>query len=296
MSQPYDASTKYLIETRLADWLPLCGRTTTAKLEIINADLSTVTAAADRVLLVREDPRWLLHLELVSSRDDDLLPNLPAYNILLLRRHRVLVQTAVVLLRKSADWPELNGTFQQGFPGRPPHLVFHYQVVRVWEIPPETFLSGGLGILPLAPLGAVTEAELPSVIRRMDERIRREAADDEAGTLWTAADVLMGLRYPRDLVTHLMQGVKGMKDSVTYQAIVEEGIVQGEVKGLAKGRAEGILRARLEDLLLLGRRRFGNASAETESALRGIADADRLAHMIAALLDASSWEELLATP
>ena len=77
-----------------------------------------------------------------------------------------------------------------------------------------------------------------------------------------------------------------MKDSVTYQAIVEEGEV--------KGRAEGILQARLEDLLLLGRR-FGDASGETESALRGIADADRLAHMIAALLDAPSWEELLAT-
>jgi len=80
MSHPYDASTKYLIETRLADWLPLCDRTTAAELEIIDADLSTVTAAADRVLLVREDAPWLLHLELVSSRDDDLLPNLPAYN------------------------------------------------------------------------------------------------------------------------------------------------------------------------------------------------------------------------
>jgi hypothetical protein len=80
MSHPYDASTKYLIETRLADWLPLCGRTTTAGLEIKNADLSTVTAAADRVLLVHEDPPWLMHVELVSSRDDNLLPNLPAYN------------------------------------------------------------------------------------------------------------------------------------------------------------------------------------------------------------------------
>src|SRR5580658_624776 len=124
MSHPYDASTKYLIETRLADWLPLCGRSTTAPLEIINADLSTVTAAADRVLLVREDPPWLLHLELVSSRDDDLLPNLPAYNILLRRCHGVLVQTVVVLLRKSAEWPELIGTIQWGFPGRPPYFLF----------------------------------------------------------------------------------------------------------------------------------------------------------------------------
>jgi len=78
-----------------------------------------------------------------------------------------------------------------------------------------------------------------------------------------------------------------MKDSVTYRAIVEE----GEIKGRAEGRVE----ARQDDVLLLGRRRFGEASAETESALRGIADADRLARMIAALLDASSWEELLAT-
>ena len=82
MSHPYDASTKYLVQTWLADWLPLCGRTTTAELQVINADLATVTAAADRVLLVREDPPWLLHLELQASRDDDLLPNLPAYNMI----------------------------------------------------------------------------------------------------------------------------------------------------------------------------------------------------------------------
>ena len=87
MPHPYDASTKYLVQTRLADWLPLCGRTTTAELQVVDADLATVTAAADRVLRVCEDPPWLLHVELQASRDPDLLPNLPAYNILLERRH-----------------------------------------------------------------------------------------------------------------------------------------------------------------------------------------------------------------
>jgi hypothetical protein len=284
MPHPYDASTKYLVETRLADWLALCGRATTAPVKIINADLATVTAAADRVLWIGENPPWLAHLELQASRDPDLVPNLPVYNVLLERRHGALVRTFVVLLRKSADSPELTSTVERGFRGEPPYLVFRYEIARVWQLPVETFLGGGLGILPLAPLSAVTQSELPAVIRRMDQRISAEARGDEVGTLWTATDVLMGLRYPRAMVAKLLEGVHGMKESVTYQAIVEE------------GETKGALRARQEDLLLLGRKRFGAPSPASEAALRGISDPDRLARLIDALLEVSSWDGLLATP
>ena len=149
-----------------------------------------------------------------------------------------LVRTFVVLLRRSADSAELTGTRQREFPGEPPYLVFRYGVVRVWQLPAGTFLSGGLGILPFAPLGAVLEAELPDVIRRMEQRISAEATPDEAGTLWTATDVLMGLRYPRALVVQLLQGVHGMKESVTYQAIVEKG------KSKAKSKAKSTRQSR----------------------------------------------------
>src|SRR5437868_5820726 len=109
MPHPYDASTKYLLQNRLADWLPLAGRTSSARVEIIDADLATVTAAADRVLRVHESPPWLLHLELQSSRDPDLVSNLHVYNALLERRHGPSVRTVVVLLRRSADAPDLTG-------------------------------------------------------------------------------------------------------------------------------------------------------------------------------------------
>lgn len=132
MSHPYDASTKYLFQAHLADWLPLCGRTTTAPVEVISADLSTVTAAADRVLRVHEDPEWLLHVELQSSRDDDFLPNLLAYNVLLDRQHGLLVRSVVVQLRRSADWPAVTGEIRRTFPGEPPYLLLRYDVVRVW--------------------------------------------------------------------------------------------------------------------------------------------------------------------
>jgi hypothetical protein len=143
MSHRYDASTKYLVETRLADWLPLCGLKTTAPIQVIDSDLSTVTAAADRVLRICEDPPWLAHIELQSSRDPDLISNLPLYNVVLERHQGMPVRTFVVLLRPSADSPALTGTVERAFPGESPYLTFRYGVVRVWELPPETFLSGG---------------------------------------------------------------------------------------------------------------------------------------------------------
>ena len=71
-----------------------------------------------------------------------------------------------------------------------------------------------------------------------------------------------------------------MKDSVTYQAIVEEGVVK----------------ARQEVLLQLGQERFGPPGEATEMAVRGITDPGRLARLIARLLRVSSWQELLAVP
>ena len=52
----------------------------------------------------------------------------------------------------------------------------------------------------------------------------------------------------------------------------------------------------LRDLLQLGRRRFGEPNPDTEAALRGIADPERLARLVDSVLDVSSWEALLATP
>lgn len=279
MSLPCDASTKYLVHTRLADWLPLVGLAARGQVEIIDSDLATVTAAADRVLRIDDAPPWLLHLELQSSRDPDLVAKLHLYNALLERRHGPPIRTVVVLLRRSADAPELNGALQREFPGEPPYLVFRYHMVRVWQLPVERFLGGGLGVVPLAPLSAVVGADLPGVITRMEERFH-EATPEEAGILWTASVVLMGLRYPRTLVAQLLRGVHSMKESDTYQAIVEEGKVE----------------ARQDVLLQLGRKRFGPASEQVERTVRAITDLDRLEQLSDWLLEATSWQELLSTP
>ncbi len=68
-----------------------------------------------------------------------------------------------------------------------------------------------------------------------------------------------------------------MKESVTYQAILEEG---------EANEARKIL-------LLLGRRRFGEPSSEAVAALDGVTDVQKLEELAVRLLQATSWQELL---
>ncbi len=107
MPHRYDASTKYLLDVRLADWLPLSGRTTTARLRIVDADVLTVTAAADRVLVVEEEDPWILHVELQSGREVLLPARTQMYNTVIGWRHALAVRSLVVLLRPAADGAEL---------------------------------------------------------------------------------------------------------------------------------------------------------------------------------------------
>jgi hypothetical protein len=124
MSMRYDASTKYLVETRLADWLTLSPRQTSSSVKTIDADLSTVTAAADKVLLVEEPLPWLFHLELQSSREKGLARRIHWYNSLLEYRHELPVQSLVVLIRSEADALDLTGAFVNQLPGEAPYRTF----------------------------------------------------------------------------------------------------------------------------------------------------------------------------
>jgi len=277
MPQPFDASTKSLIEAQPADWLAYLGLPAAA-VELIPADLSTVTAAADKVLRVAAPAPWLAHLELQASRDPDLPERKLEYNVLLKRRHHLPVRSIVVLLRREADGPELTGLLEHWLPEEDWYLRFRYRVVRVWQKPVEEVLAGGLATLPLAPLSAVRKAALPGVIRRMAERVRREASPGDAARLWTATYVLMGLRYQEAVITQLLEGVREMRESVTYQAILREG---------REEEARAIL-------LRLGSKRFGPPAETARAALETATGIERLERLSERLLDVESWEELLA--
>jgi len=250
MSKPYDASTKYLIETFFRDWLALTPFPEVRNAEVIDSDLSTVSAAADKVLKVFEPEPWILHLELQASRDAQLSRRLSWYNALLEYRHGLPVHTLVILLRREANLPDLTGTLTRQLPGMQPYRTFNYRVLRLWEASVGDLLSAGIGLLPLAPLTDDASTQLPGVLSKIRDRIDGEIADRATqGTLWTATDILMGLRYDQEIIESLMQGVTSMKESVTYQAIVREGMLEGMREGMREGMLEGMLEGMREGML-----------------------------------------------
>jgi len=188
--RPFDVATRRLIESDPAAWLALAGLPPDGPIRPLDSDATTVLAQVDKVLQVDGPSPWLAHLELQVGRDDVLPRRMLQYHVLLLHRHEFPVASTVILLRPGADSPEMSGYFEQRGPHGEVTVTFNFGVVRIWKQPVEPLLAGPLGTLPLAPVSAVDVRRLPAIIRRMDERVRREASPNEAGELWAATLLL----------------------------------------------------------------------------------------------------------
>ncbi len=77
-----------------------------------------------------------------------------------------------------------------------------------------------------------------------------------------------------------------MRESVTYQAILEEGREEGERLGRMRELHRVILR--------LGRVRFGEVDESIRQQIEGIRNIDRLEDLTERLVMVSSWDELMA--
>ncbi len=287
-----DPSLKELLEESPVAWPWLVGAPA-RDVAVIDSDIATITGAADKVLHVHDDPPWIHHVEFQAGPDASLPRRGNMYNGILEHRHELPVRSSFILLSRKANLAVINGRYQRRLPGQvKPYRVFEYDVIRVWQMPLEVFLSGSLSLLPLAPISAMPEAQVKELIEEMKRRLE-PVPEGLAGKLWAATKILMGLRYEESLVDKLLKGVKGMKESVTYQAIVEEGRVSGEVEGIKKGTIATLRKILLE----LGQNRFAKAaSSRVRKAIEAIDNPDELERLTVRVLDVHTWEELLSLP
>jgi len=292
LAKTFDATTKQLIEAHAADWLAFAGLPMGTTIRVVDADVSSFTACADKVIWVDGPFPYIAHFELQSGADAYLDLRVLLYNALLRWRHKVPVISVVILLRPAASPAAVTGrVLDLAHPES--QLDFRYKIIRVWEQPAEALLAGGIGTLPLAPISDVKPADLAAVVERVEQRLESEAPA-EARDLETATYILMGLRYPQPMIRQLLKRVRQMKESVTYQAILEEGEARGVAIGEARGLAKGTANGERALLLRIATKKLGAPDSRHVSKLNGISQVQKIEAIGERLLEANSWDELLA--
>ncbi|MGH7199701.1 MAG: Rpn family recombination-promoting nuclease/putative transposase, partial [Planctomycetaceae bacterium] len=227
MSKAFDRTLRHLLEHWPEDWLRLAGVREWGTIQSVDADLATVSPEADKVFLLSRPAEWLLHLEFQAGYDADLPHRVHLYNTLVHHRHRKPAGSVVFLLRRQADGPAMTGVLRRERPEGRTYLEFQYDVIRVWELSADTVLAGGLGVLPLAPIADDASDRLAEIVRQIETRTTEEASPSAASELLTSTSILMGLRYPSEITIPLFQGIRAMRESSTFQWILEEGRQEG---------------------------------------------------------------------
>jgi predicted transposase YdaD len=293
VTKSFDATTRDLIEIDPAAWveylrIPVPDQ---SRVEAIDADISTVNAQADKVLIVSGKQPYIIHVELQAGRDSRMADRLLRYNVMLGHRHRVPVRSMLVLLRPKAWSPRLTGVHEKELPGEDVYLRFRYDVVKAWEHRAEDVLKGGLATLPLVTISDVGSMGISEALAAMAERLAREASPDRRAMLLTSAQVMIGLNYGKRQANRLWKEIemdvlkiRGIEESSTYQDILQ--------KGVRKGRAEGKAEEARQILLRQGRKKLGNPPKTVRNRIEAMNDLAQLNDLLDRLLDVTNWDEL----
>jgi predicted transposase YdaD len=301
MAKPFDATLKDLGADHAEDFVTTFDAPPQRPVRPLNVDLSTVTTAADLVVGLDEPLAGILHFDFQAGPDADKGLDVAAYNVLLHRLYRVPVHSILVLLCKEAKHSAVTG--QVSYAERPGRgrMEFTYEVVRLWERPAEELLAGPVGTLPLSVLGRLRSGVkltkgLRAVVECLAGRLEAETDEGERKRLLTSAFVLSGLRLEPPQALEVFRGVQAMKESTTYQMILNEGIEKGIEKGRKEGIEEGVNKTSRAAIVNLGQDLHGKLTAAARKKLDAITDAGRLERILNRVVKAKGWDDLLATP
>ena len=126
---------------------------------------------------------------------------------------------------------------------------------------------------------------MPALLTRASDRIRHEANVETGDRLMTAIGFLLQLRNETMTAEELIRKVPNILKLGPFRTLLEEAYA----KGYAEGYAEGIRRT----ILVQGRKKFVQPTAEQTSVLSATTDLDWLESLSVNLLDVTTWEELL---
>ena len=285
MSQRFDATMKQLLDDFAIDWMswlaPRCNLPETIEVEPFPTDFASIQTTADKVFRLKEPLEGFLHIEPQSSWDGEFVNRMLAYCALIRWKYGTPVYSIALLLRPDANSPTITGILDDRHDDGSNYLLFRYVPIRVWELPAETLIDGPLGCAPLALLTNDAAGKLSEYIKRLDERMETEQIpESDRQVIHTATFILLGLRYDPAVVSQAFMGVNTMRESTTYQSILQEGRVEGRVEG----RQEAVIEL-LED-------RFGVLPVPIIAEIRSVSDIAQLKSLLHQAAHIASLDEL----
>jgi hypothetical protein len=278
---PFDATLKDIVRSHTADYAAALGAGGRPA-RLLDVDLSTLSAATDVAFGFGEPLDEILDVNFQAGADRRLAARTEMYRAVLHHQYQVPVRTLIVLLRPAADHAHLTG--QHSYGPEANRVECRYEVLRLWQQPPELFLDRGAGLLPLATLARLPddvapEAAVAEIVRRIDERLTG-LPEGEGLRILTGVYVLASLRVRRGSLSQIFGRYGMIKHTNAY----DEMVYLGE------------LRAFRRIIIRQGQGKFGAPTAEQQEALTQIEDDERLERILDAVPKASGWDELLAVP
>jgi len=294
VAKEFDADLNRLTDAHPDQWARfLCSRLgiPPGPAELLDTDLAT-TVQADRLFRVNGPVPAVIHLEFEVSGHLGRPADLLRYNVLAHCQTGLPVHSVILLLRPRANSSDLTGEFElTGADGRP-YLNFRYGVLRVWREPVDALLKAGLGLAPLVLLTDESARDPTGTVDRVETELRQAGAGGNvAVSVFNSLLLLGGMRHGRDLIDELRRRISmsiDLRESSYHQIVLDEGRQEGELKGRLVEAQSVILR--------LAGKKFGSLPSTAEGAVRALTDRERLERMTDRIFDASTWDDLLATP
>ena len=177
----------------------------------------------------------IIHLELQTRNEPAMLKRMLAYWTGIFNRLEKPVYQVVLYLGKAALNMPSGFAFEAARSSLP---AYHFELVDVRDIPKQDLLSlenpACLPWLPIVGREGTDVATLREVTRLVMEKSGEEALVTQRERLFKT-EVLAGLRFPRETIAEVFEEVLKMLDlreSETYQMILEEGMEKGNGKDI----------------------------------------------------------------
>lgn len=198
------------------------------RVKVLKTELGIEPIRADSVTFLQSS-KAVLHLEFQTETGSQ--PALPLrmldYWVRLYRKYNLPVIQILVMLRETKT--DIPNEF------RVRSTRHRYKVVKLWEQDSDFFLENE-AMLPLAVLTKQTPTN--NLLETVAKRIKNIENVEMRRSLLTQANVFAGLRFDEKIINQLLRE-NFMKDSVTYQAIVREGVQEGMQQGKEIGVKQG---------------------------------------------------------